>query len=252
MRSLPLAVALSSAAVYGFSPQNLPVDAATMLPYEAHAISVTGNVSRVRDAHPWAVSTGEQVPVHQIISTGEDGFAHFTVAGGSWFDVFSNSRIVFRQNTARAGDLLDLLGGRVKVHLQPNASQPQQRVFTPTAIIFADQPATFALALDEDDTLRLDVIEGDVRVQHAKLPKSEPTLVHAIDAILVRPDEPITRRVDRGSLYRYTIKPFKDLWLAVTPGHSASHNGDVIEAEKVLAQASPANHLLSYGTKASF
>src|SRR5579884_1413775 len=117
MRLLPLAVALSSAAVYGFSPQNLPIDAATMQPYEAHAILVTGKVSRARDARPWAVSTGEQVPVHQIISTGDDGFAHFAVAGGSWFDIFSNSRVIFRQNTARAGDLVDLLGGRVKVHL---------------------------------------------------------------------------------------------------------------------------------------
>lgn len=210
-----------------------------MQPFEAHAISVTGSVSRVRDAQPWAVSVGEHVPVRQIISTGNDGLAHFTVAGGSYFDIFSNSRVVFRQNTASAGDLLDVLAGRVRVHLQPSMSQPQQRIFTPVAVITAVRPATIALAIDQDDTLRLDVLEGEVRVQHTKLPKSDATLVRSLDAILVRPDEPISRRVDRGSLYRYTVKPFKDVWAAVTPGHSGSHPGDVIEGEKVLARMVP-------------
>ena len=251
MRILCLAMTLSSAVAYGFCPQNLPVVAAAMQPYEAHAMAVSGKVSRTRDAQPWAVSTGEQIPVRQVISTGDDGVAHFTVAGGSYFDIFNNSRVIFRENTASAGDLLDLLSGRVKVHLQPNATQRQQRVFTPAAIIFADQPATFALALDEDDTLRIDVIEGEVRVQHTRLPKSDPTVVRAIDAILVRPDEAISRRVDRGSLYRYTIKPLKDIWLAVTPGHSGSHNGDVIEGEKVLAQTVP-SQLVSNGSRVSF
>jgi hypothetical protein len=251
MRNLLLAIALGPAAVYGFSPQNLPVDASAMQPYEAHALSVTGTVSRVRDRQPWAVSTGEQIPVRQIISTGSDGTAHFTVAGGAYFDIFSNSRLVFRENTASAGDLLDLISGRVRVHLQPSISQPQQRVFTPTAIISTNRAATVALALDQDDTLRIDVLEGDVRVQHTRLPKSEPTVVRAIDAILVRPDEAISRRVDRGSLYRYTVKPFKDIWGAVTPGHSGSHNGDVIEGENVVARMVP-SQFTSHGSKASF
>jgi hypothetical protein len=129
------------------------------------------------------------------------------------------------------------MAGRVRVHLQPSMSQPQQRIFTPTATISASRPATVALAIDEDDTLRIDVLEGEVGVRHAKLPKSDPTLVRALDAILVRPDEPISRQVDRGSLYRYTVKPFKDIWLAITPGHSGSHNGDVIEGDKFLAQS---------------
>lgn len=222
-----------------------------MQPYEAHAMSVTGQVSRVRDEQPWAVSTGEQIPVRQIISTGSDGMAHFTVAGGAYFDIFNNSRLVFRQNTASVGDLLDLLAGRVKVHLEPSITQPQQRIFTPAAIIIADHAATIALALDEDNMLRIDVLEGDIRVQHTKLPNSDPTVVRAIDAILVRPDEPISRRVDRGSLYRYTIKPFKDLWLAVTPGHSGSHNGDVIEGEKVFAQILP-SQFSPHARKATF
>ncbi len=243
MRTLSLVLLLSSMAGGAFGGQTRAIDPSVMQPYEAHATAVTGKVSRTRDQQPWAVSSGERVPVSQVISTGNDGYAHFTVAGGANFDMFSNSRVVFRQNTASAGDLLDVLAGRVRVHLQPLMGQPQQRIFTPAAIITANRPATVALALDQDDTLRIDVLEGEIRVQHTKLPNSEPTLVRALDAILVRPDEPISRRVDRGSLYRYTIKPFKDIWSAVTPGHSGSHNGDVIEGEKVLARMLPSQPL---------
>ncbi len=245
MQTTSYALLLGLVASFSLDGQNHPLDNSAMQLDEAHATSVSGKVSRVRDEQPWAVSTGERVPVRQVISTGDDGFAHFTVAGGSNFDIFSNSRIVFRQNTASAGDLLDVMAGRVRVHLQPTLNQPQQRIFTAAAIITAIRPATVALAIDQDDTLRIDVLEGEVKVQHARLPKTEPTEVRALDAILVRPDEPISRRVDRGSLYRYTVKQLKDIWAAVTPGHSGQHNGDVIEGNKILAKMSPSPFLSS-------
>jgi ferric-dicitrate binding protein FerR (iron transport regulator) len=205
---------------------------------DARATSVTGAVTRTRDAQPWALSTGERVPVRQVIATGDDGYAHFAVAGGSNFDLFSNSRVIFRQNVASAGDLLDVVTGRVRIHLVPSPGQLQQRVFTPSAIVTALQTSTVSIAVDEDDTVRIDVLEGEVHVRHSKLPRGEPTIVRAVDAILVRKDEEISRRVDRGSLYRYTVKPLHDLWTAVTPGHS-SHDGEPIEGNKFLAQAKP-------------
>jgi hypothetical protein len=240
MRTVLVAIVLASATPSSFYGQSGPLDSSAMQPYEAHATAVTGKVSREQDEQPWAVSAGERVAVRQVISTGNDGYARFSVGGGAYFALFSNSRVLFRQNAASAGDLLDVLWGRVRVHLKPAAGQPQQRIFTPTAIITANQPATVALALDQDNNLRIDVLEGEISVQHTKLPKSDSTVVRAVDAILVRPDEPISRKVDRGSLYRYTVKPFKDIWVAVTPGHSGSHNGDVIEGNKFLARNLPA------------
>jgi hypothetical protein len=214
--------------------QNPPVDSSAMRRNEAHAITVTGQVTRIRDQQPWAVSSGEQVPIQQIISTGGDGYARFAVEGGSSFELLSNSRIVFRQNMASAGDLLDVVGGRVRIQLHPTASQPQLRIFTPVAVVMAMQPAAISIAVDEDDSVRIDVLEGEVRVQHKLLPRNEPTIVRAVDAILVQPDHQISRRVDRGSLYRYTVKPLHDLWTAVTPGHS--HSGEPIEQNKFVAE----------------
>jgi hypothetical protein len=201
--------------------------------YEAHATAVTGQVTRIRDAQPWALSPGERIPVQQVISTGNDGYARFEVAGGSSFELLSNSRVTFRQNAASAGDLLDVVGGRVRIRLQPSAGQPRQRVFTPVAVVTAVQPAVISIAVDEDDVVRIDVLEGEVRVQHTLLPRNEPTIVRAVDAIVVQGDQQITRRVDRGSLYRYTVKPLHNLWTAVTPAHS--HSGEPIEGNKFLA-----------------
>jgi ferric-dicitrate binding protein FerR (iron transport regulator) len=214
--------------------QNPPVDSQAMQRNEAHATAVTGQVTRIRDQQPWAVSSGERVPIQQVISTGGDGYGRFTVEGGSSFELLNNSRIVFRQNMASAGDLVDVVGGRVRFQLRPNASQPQLRVFTPVAVITAFQPAVISVAVDEDDSVRVDVLEGEVRVQHKLLPRNEPTIVRAVDAILIQPDQQISRRVDRGSLYRYTVKPLHDLWTAVTPGHS--HGAEPIEQNKFVAE----------------
>jgi hypothetical protein len=190
--------------------------------YEAYVTAAQGQVSIESGSLPWAVSSGERVPAQRIITTGSDGFAHFDVKGGTSFEIYSNSRVIFRQNPSTAGDLLDVLAGRVRIHLNPGPGQIQ-RIFCPVATITAVDPATVALAIDEDDNLRIDVLEGEIRVQHALLPRNEPTLVKAIDSILVQKDEQISRRVDRGSLYRYAIKPLHDLFSAMTPSHGAEN-----------------------------
>ncbi len=219
-----------SAPVAPASTPHAPFDPAVMGPYAAHATQVSGKVDRVRDEVPWAVSDGERVPIQQTITTGEDGYAHFEVQGGSNFDLLSNSKVIFRENAASAGDLLDIVAGRVRVHLQPGPGEWQQRIFSPAAIITAHEPSTVAVAVDEDKSVRIDVLQGEVRVQHVLLPRSDPVLVKAVDAIVVRPDEQISRRVDRGTLYRYTVK----ILVALTPGHK---NNEPIEGKPLLAQA---------------
>ena len=99
-------------------------------------------------------------------------------------------------------------------------------------------PATIGLAIDEDDNVRIDVLEGEVMVQHKLLPRSDPTLVRAVDAIMVDKHEQITRRLDRGTLYRYTIKPLHDLFSAITPGHKSAQF-QFLEDSRLFAWALP-------------
>ncbi len=185
-------------------------------PLVASVTVAQGKVSVDRDSRAWAVSTGETIAVQKIITTGDDGYARFAVRGGASFDIYADSRVAFRKNAGSSGDLLDVLAGRVRIHLQPDPGERSQRVFCRSAIITAREGATVALAVDEDGNVRVDVVEGEVLVQHALLPRSAPTLVKAIDAIIVQPDEQITRRMERGTLYRYTLGPLRQLYEALT------------------------------------
>jgi hypothetical protein len=221
MRKFASAFLVACAAAAMLIAEEPPVDSAAEAKYEAYVTAAEGQVSIQRDEKPWAISTGERVPIQKLITTGPDGYAHFQVSDGSNFDVYANSSVVFRQNASTVGDLVDVLSGRVRIHLNAGPGRWQERVFCPIAIVTAVESSTIALAVDEDENVRIDVLEGVVRVQHKLLPRSEPTLVKAVDAILVEKDQQISRRVDRGTLYRYAVKPLHDFFSAITPGHSA-------------------------------
>lgn len=201
---------------------------------DAHVTIAQGQVCIDYDEQAWALSSGESVSAQNVLKTGADGFARLELSNGSYFEVFANSRVGFRRNGGTAGDLVDVYLGRAKVHMQPDLGQPQQRVFTPVAVISAIVPATIAVAIDGNDMVRIDVLEGEVRVQHKLLPRMEPTIVKAVDAILVQPDEQISRRLDRGALYRYAIK-LRDLIGILTPGH-AGRGAQPVEQEPLLAR----------------
>ncbi len=180
---------------------------------EARAVYVDGQVSRISGEDlPWALSAGERVPVRQIITTGEDGVARFEVRGGTSFEIFSKSRVAFRQNAASAGDLMDIEYGRVKINFVfgPQRHSPVQRIMTPVVIITARANSTFTILQIEDQTTRIDVQSGEVFVQHVLLPRGESTPVKAGDAIIVNRNEPISRKMDRGTLYRYAFRSIID------------------------------------------
>src|SRR5436305_935203 len=98
MRIVSWLIAIGSASM--LFAQSQKVDWGAAQANEARATSVSGQVTRLRDRQPWAVSAGDRIPIQQVITSGSDGYAHFQVAGGSSFDVFANSRVVFRQNAA--------------------------------------------------------------------------------------------------------------------------------------------------------
>jgi len=204
--------------------QNAPVDFASLHAYDARVTMISGSVLRFRDGQPWVLTAGQRVRVQDVIAAGNDASAHFEVAGGSSFDLFSNSRVIFRGNPANPADLLEVLGGRVEIHVRPVPGQLTPRIFSPVATITAHGPATVAMAIDQDDRLRLDVIEGGVFVQHRFLPSRQPVMIRAADAVIVDKDYAISRRVDRGSLYRFTVKSAHAALTAITFGHSGAHD----------------------------
>jgi ferric-dicitrate binding protein FerR (iron transport regulator) len=186
-------------------------------------VSAAGQVSTEKKGQDWAIGPAEHIWVSKPIVTGADGYARFRVAGGTSFEVFAHSRVIFRENAGNPQDLLDVATGRVRLQVQPWDGQPMQtRILTPAAIIACHGPASFAVAVDdEDNSTRVDVQQGEVSVQHALIPRAEPVIVKAGDAIAVRADEPlISRKLDRGSLYHYRFQRIWKTLGSAVPGHS--------------------------------
>src|SRR5580698_11465840 len=105
--------------------------------YSARVVTLTGQVSILKDSRQTPIFTGDQVRVTEVIVSGPDGHAVLQVSDGSTIEVFPNTQMVFRKNTGDWKDLLDLIIGRVQVHIEhlfgdkPNHT----RILTPTAVI---------------------------------------------------------------------------------------------------------------------
>src|ERR1700710_1126676 len=70
---------------------NSPESAATV-------VTLTGEVSVLKDSNPWALQVGSTVQLKQLIVTGPDGYAKLQVSDGSTFEVYPNSKVTFRNN----------------------------------------------------------------------------------------------------------------------------------------------------------
>ena len=211
---------LMVAAAVVCSAQILP----TTSEFAAKVISLTGQVSVLRDSQPWALNIGDEVQVRQVILTGPDGYAKFQVADGSNFEVYPNSNIIFRKNPGNWRDLLDVLVGRVKIHIQKWGGQPNNnRVLTPTAVISV-RGTTFEVAVDDDDeTTIVSVEEGVVDVRHALRPGQTKTL-NAGESIHVYKDQPLAQgAIDKGTLVRKVLQGLRDA--AFTAATHASEHG---------------------------
>jgi len=186
-------------------------------PGAAKVVSLSGQVSTFNDSQLWALTAGDQIRVGQVIESGPDGYAIFEVSDGSTFEVFPNSRVVFRKTPGNLKDLLDVMIGRVRVHIQKWGGQPNfNRVFTPTAVISVRGTTFFVEVEDEDATTLVLVDEGLVEVQHAQHP-GPPKFLGAGEWLRVYRNVPLaTVRVGKDSALRAAFRVLADtLYTAV-------------------------------------
>jgi ferric-dicitrate binding protein FerR (iron transport regulator) len=186
------------------TPASLSPDAA------ATVVTLGGNVSVLLDSVPWALQTGDHIRPGQFIVTGPDGYALFKVADGSTFEVFPNSRVTFRDNAGNWKDLLDLLLGRIKVHIQKWGGQPNpNRVHTPTAIISV-RGTVFDITVEDSDTTLVLVEEGQVEVEHRLLP-SGSKLLNPGEWLRVYKNERLSQKtLDKGSILQTALRTAAD------------------------------------------
>jgi hypothetical protein len=173
----------------------------------AKVVTLNGQVSVLRDDSPWVLNVGDSVQPRQIVITGPDGFAVFQVSDGSTFEVFPNARVVFRENAGSWRDLLDVLLGRVKVHIQKLGGQPNyNRVRTPTAVISVRGTIFDVAVEDEDDTTLVSVEEGQVGVQHLLKPGPERILNEGESIRVFRNQALAQAAVDKNSVFREALR----------------------------------------------
>src|SRR5690349_18582061 len=115
---LSLLLAMTAVVCLG---QFLPSDAGN---YAAKVVTLSGQVSVLKDLQPWALSAGENVQVTQVVVTGPDGHVVLQVSDGSTIEVYPNSRFVFRQNPGNWRDLLEVFLGKVRVHIEHLGTTP--------------------------------------------------------------------------------------------------------------------------------
>ncbi len=206
--------------------QFTPFDTGT---YAAKVISQTGQVSVLKDTQPWALSVGDSVQIRDLILTGPDGHALLQVSDGSTFEVFPNSRVVFRKNPPNWKDLLDVLVGRVRVHIEHFGNVPNpNRVLTPTAVISV-RGTTFDITVNDDDENTLvEVEDGQVEVQHALLPRGNSKLLSPGESLRVYRDEPIAARgIDKGNLARILLHSVANAAITMATHMPSSGGGGV-------------------------
>src|SRR6266852_3211564 len=180
--------------------------------YAAKVVTATGQVSVLKDSQPWALSIGDSVQVRELIFSGPDGHAVFQVSDGSTFEVYPNARVVFRKNPPNWRDLIDVLVGRVRIHIEHFGATPNpNRVLTPTAVISV-RGTTFDVSVsDDDETTLIEVEEGSVEVRHALLPGDSPKTLSTGESLRVYRNEPIADRlVDKGTIARQVLPAVMD------------------------------------------
>jgi hypothetical protein len=200
MARLSLLLAMTAVVCLG---QFLPSDSGN---YAAKVVTLTGQVSVLKDLQPWAISAGDSIQVTQKIVTGPDGHALLQVSDGSTIEVYPNSTFVFRKNPGNWRDLIDVTLGKVRVHIEHLGTIPNpNRVTTPVAVISV-RGTTFDVTVnDDDEATTVEVEDGTVEVRHNLL-GGNAAIVNAGEVFRVYRNEPIAQRMDRGNAARQALR----------------------------------------------
>jgi ferric-dicitrate binding protein FerR (iron transport regulator) len=160
----------------------------------AKVIQMTGQVSVYRHGSPWALNLNDSIVPQEMIVTGPDGSAIFQVADGSTFEVFPNSKAIFRDSPTDWENLLKMILGKVRVEIQHLGGQPNpNKVRTPTAVISVRGTIFDVSVMDVEGTTLVMVEQGTVVVKN-ELQPGEPKILHAGEWVEVDPDQPLAQR----------------------------------------------------------
>lgn len=193
--------------------------------YTATVLEQTGQVSVRSGGYDKPLFMGGAVRPQEMIVTGPDGFARFRVSDGSTFEVYSNSRLIFREHLANWKDLLNIVLGRVKVYIQHAPGIPNHNeVSSPTAVISVRGTVFDVVVQDDEGTTVVSVDEGLVSVRNFRA--GGDAVVRPGETLTVYPSVPLfAKQVDKSGVYRAALKAVRDAVWQVLLGRQGSSTG---------------------------
>jgi len=201
----------------------------------AKLLEMAGQVSVLNGGYQKALFPGDSVQPQQLIVTGPDGFARFQVADGSTFEVYANSKVIFRENRGNWIQLLNVWLGRVKVFIQhkPGIPNPNE-VSSPTAVISV-RGTVFDVEVRDEDTTIVSVDEGLVSVRNHTAPGNSIALHPGESIVVIRNQPLIAQGIDKSGAIQAAYRVVRDtMWQVLvgrrqagaTPGTVPTSQGD--------------------------
>ncbi|HKD10040.1 MAG TPA: FecR family protein [Bryobacteraceae bacterium] len=198
----------------------------------ARLLNFVGQLSVVRGGYAWALNVGDSIQPQETVVTGPDGWGVFQISDGSKFEVYPNSRVIFRANRNSWIDLLEVFLGKVRVQIEHFGGMPNNNnVRTPTAVISV-RGTIFIVEVEPDtNTTLVQDEEGVVVVRHILRP-SETTLKPG-EYVRVFRNEPIGKAVfDKGGVLQRLARAAQDAFYqaAVNRGSGIPRVGSTTSA----------------------
>ena len=177
----------------------------------ARVIVQYGQLSALTGNGLMALSVGGSLKPQQIVVTGADSYGQFQVADGSTFEVFANSKVMFREHAGNLQEILNVLIGHVKVYIQHLNGLPNyNQVTSPTAVISVRGTVFEEVVEDEDGTTFVSVDEGVVGVRNLTAPGETVNLQRG-DSIRVIRNQPLQpRAIDKGAIFRGVLRAMEE------------------------------------------
>ena len=163
------------------------------------------------------LSVGDRLRLHETVVTGPDSFARFQLSDGSTFDVYANSKVVFRE-TPGITDLLDLFLGRVKVFIEHSKGPNPKDVKTPTAVISVRGTVFDVEVRDAEGTTFVSLDDGLIDVRNLTAP-GPSVLLKPGDSILIEPYRPlIPQQINQHAVFRQVLRAAEQAMVQVLLG----------------------------------
>jgi hypothetical protein len=197
------AAAILLIAALSFMAQTPPPQTVVETEGAARLLTFVGQISVIRSNYSWALDVGKIVNRQETIVTGPDGWGVFEVADGSKFEVFPNSRVVFRANMGEWRELLEVWLGRVRVQIEHFGGLPNNnKVRTPSAVISV-RGTVFDVEVEpeSEDTIVSDE-EGSVAVEHALKPGPVKILNHGETIRVIKNEALAKSLIDKSGIFQ--------------------------------------------------